>query len=145
MRLIRIAFCAVLLMCPSILSAQSFTGTITRKTDAGTEFYAVVQLGNTNVRSVFAARDAMAVVDDAINIISQARANVGGVVSRFEFRSQQVATSIENVQAANSAIADVDLAEEQSRLVSSQVMVQASVSALSQANQIPQALLKLLQ
>src|SRR3546814_9682493 len=92
-----------------------------------------MQLGNTNVKSQFAARDAISVIDTAINTVSQARANVGAVVSRFEFRSQQIATTIENVQAANSAISDVDVAAEQSKLVSSQVLVQASVSALSQA------------
>ena len=84
-------------------------------------------------------------VNSAIDTVSEARANVGAFVSRFEFRSQQIATSIENISAANSAIKDVDLAAEQSKLVSSQVLVQASVSALSQANQLPQTLLSLLQ
>ena len=81
----------------------------------------------------------------AIDLISEARANVGAILSRFEFREQQISTALENVAAARSAIMDVDLAEEQSKLVSSQVLVQASVSALSQANQLPQALLQLLQ
>ena len=65
--------------------------------------------------------------------------------SARRFRGQQIATSIENIEAANSTIKDVDLAAEQSRLVASQVLVQASVSALSQANQLPQALLRVLQ
>ena len=77
--------------------------------------------------------------------MSEARANVGAFISRFEFRGQQIATSIENIEAANSAIKDVDIAAEQSRLVATQVLVQASVSALSQANQLPQALLRVLQ
>lgn len=92
-----------------------------------------------------AAIDAMTAVDAAIDMISEARATVGGLVSRFEFRGQQIATSLENIEAAKSSIMDVDLAAEQSRLVSSQVLVQASVSALSQANELPQALLRLLQ
>jgi flagellin len=79
------------------------------------------------------------------HLISEARATVGGLVSRFEFRGQQIVTSLENIEAAKSSIMDVDLAAEQSRLVSSQVLVQASVSALSQANELPQALLRLLQ
>ncbi|HEY9536163.1 MAG TPA: flagellin, partial [Kiloniellaceae bacterium] len=83
--------------------------------------------------------------DGAIDVISEARASLGGLVSRFEFRGQQLATSLENIEAAKSSIMDVDLAAEQSKLVSSQVLVQAAVSALSQANQLPQALLKLLQ
>ncbi len=88
---------------------------------------------------------AMAEVDAAIDEISEARANAGAFISRFEFRGQQIATSTENIQAAESAISDVDLAAEQAKLVSSQVLVQASVSALSQANQIPQSLLRVLQ
>ncbi len=91
------------------------------------------------------AASAMAQVDAAIDIISSARANAGAFISRFEFRGQQIATSTENIQAAESAISDVDLAAEQAKLVSSQVLVQASVSALSQANQIPQSLLRVLQ
>ncbi|MEH6630596.1 MAG: flagellin [Halopseudomonas aestusnigri] len=99
----------------------------------------------TSVSSSAVATTAMTSVDLAINEISEARANLGSIISRFEFRGQQVATSKENIDAAKSSIMDVDLAAEQSRLVSSQVLVQASVSALSQANQLPQTLLSLLQ
>ncbi|MEM7169524.1 MAG: flagellin [Pseudomonadota bacterium] len=91
------------------------------------------------------AAAALIEVDAAIDLISEARATVGGLVSRFDFRGQQIATSIENIDAAKSTVLDVDLAAEQSRLVSAQVLVQASVSALSQANQLPQNLLRLLQ
>ncbi len=110
--------------------------------------YTAVALGiasATNVASAGAASVAMSVVDRAIDLISESRATVGGLVSRFEFRGQQIATSLENIEAAKSSIMDVDLAAEQSRLVSSQVLVQASVSALSQANELPQSLLRLLQ
>jgi flagellin len=104
--------------------------------------------GGTGFGDVGTAADAateMDAVDAAIAEISEARANAGALVSRFEFRGQQIATSIENIDAAKSAIMDVDLAAEQSKLVSSQVLVQASVSALSQANQLPQALMRVLQ
>ncbi len=91
------------------------------------------------------ASAALTAIDSAIDLVSEARANVGATISRFEFRGQQIATSIENIQAANSSIKDVDLAAEQSRLVATQVLVQAGVSALSQANQLPQSLLRVLQ
>src|SRR3546814_10219283 len=84
----------------------------------------------------------MAAVDNAIDNISEARATAGALISRFEFRGQQIATSLENIDAAKSSIMDVDLAAEQSKLVSNQVLVQAAVSAVSQANQIPQSLLR---
>jgi flagellin len=99
----------------------------------------------TGVETAANAALAMAEVDAAIDLVSEARANAGAFISRFEFRGQQIATSTENIQAAESAISDVDLAAEQAKLVSSQVLVQAAVSALSQANQIPQSLLRVLQ
>jgi flagellin len=98
-----------------------------------------------NVASATGAEASMSAVDRAINLVSEARATAGALISRFEFRGQQIATSLENIDAAKSAIMDVDLAAEQSKLVSSQVLVQAAVSAVSQANQIPQSLLRVLQ
>ncbi len=114
---------------------------------AGTTFdsAALFGTGGTSVSTAALASSAMTSVDAAIDVISEARANAGAFMSRFEFRGQQIATSTENIQAAESAISDVDLAAEQAKLVSSQVLVQASVSALSQANQIPQSLLRVLQ
>ena len=98
-----------------------------------------------DVATVTAAQSAMAAIDTAIDTISEARATSGALISRFEFRGQQIATSLENIDAAKSAIMDVDLAAEQSKLVSNQVLVQAAVSAVSQANQIPQSMLRVLQ
>jgi len=98
-----------------------------------------------DVTTVANASTALGEVDLAIDNISEARATVGGLISRFDFRGQQIATSLENINAAKSTILDVDIAEEQSKLVSSQVLVQAAVSALSQANNLPQNLLRLLQ
>ena len=113
---------------------------------AGITNYTSGALGTTtDVTTAANATTAMGQVDTAIDRISEARANAGAFISRFEFRGQQIATSTENIQAAESAISDVDLAAEQAKLVSSQVLVQASVSALSQANQIPQSLLRVLQ
>jgi flagellin len=115
---------------------------------AATEFTATgigLATAGAGVATMTAAASAMGLVDAAIDIVSEARATIGGLISRFEFRGQQISTSLENIEAAKSSIMDVDLASEQSKLVSSQVLVQASVSALSQANELPQALLRLLQ
>jgi flagellin len=104
-----------------------------------------LSIGTVAVSSAASAAAAMSLIDAAINVISEARATAGALISRFEFRGQQIATSLENIDAAKSAIMDVDLAAEQSKLVSNQVLVQAAVSAVSQANQIPQSLLRVLQ
>ncbi|NIA69474.1 flagellin [Pelagibius litoralis] len=122
-------------------SATSFTSRglgFVGSAGAGTAFV-------TDVATATAAGVAMARIDTAINTISESRATAGALISRFEFRGQQISTSLENINAAKSAIMDVDLAAEQSKLVSNQVLVQAAVSAVSQANQIPQSLLRVLQ
>ncbi|MDX1400516.1 MAG: flagellin [Kiloniellales bacterium] len=102
-------------------------------------------LGSSSVDTVNNASAALGDISTAISTVSESRATLGALVSRFEFRGEQIATTLENIQAANSSIADVDLAREQSALVSKNVLVQASVSALSQANQLPQTLLRVLQ
>ncbi|WP_449301089.1 flagellin [Phreatobacter aquaticus] len=84
-------------------------------------------------------------LDAAINAVSQARADIGATESRFNFRSESIATSIENLDAARSAISDVDVASESAKLASAKVKTQAAVAAASQASQMPQDLLKLLQ
>ena len=59
-------------------------------------------------------------------------------------RADSISTQTQNLQSANSAIKDVDIAAEQSKLSSAEVKTQAAVSALAAANQMPQYLLKLL-
>nr|WP_321527190.1 flagellin [uncultured Cohaesibacter sp.] len=101
-------------------------------------------IGDLNVSTKEGADKALSVLDTAIETISNARAEMGASMSRFEFRSAQIDTSVENLDAAKSAIADVDIAKEQASLSSSSVKVQAAVAAASQANQMPQNLLSLL-
>ncbi|WP_324292339.1 flagellin [Breoghania sp.] len=98
-----------------------------------------------DVSSQEGAEEALAVLDTAIDTVSNARAEMGATMSRFEFRSAQIDTSIENLEAAESAISDVDIASEQASLSASSVKVQAAVAAAAQANQMPQNLLSLLQ
>jgi Flagellin and related hook-associated proteins len=97
-----------------------------------------------DVTSSATAATALASLDTAVTSLSTARANVGALISRFEFRGEVLATSIENTQAAQSAIMDVDVAAEQSKLASEKVLTQAAIAVLSQANQMPENLLSLL-
>jgi len=82
-------------------------------------------------------------LDTDINKISANRATVGALLSRFDFRSDVISSSIENLDAAKSSIMDVDLAAEQSNLVSKQVLTEAAIASLSQANQMKSSLLSL--
>ena len=100
--------------------------------------------GRANIRSKEGAIAAGNILDNAIAQINEDRANVGASISRFEFASANLATSIENLDAARSTLMDVDMASEMSNFSSKQVMMQASVAMLAQANQMPQQLLRLL-
>jgi len=91
-----------------------------------------------------AAVSAISALDSAISSISQMRASVGATESRFEFQSQSISTSTENLSAAQSVIMDADVASEKSTLSSQDVKTQAAIAALTQANQMPQNLLSLL-
>jgi len=82
-------------------------------------------------------------VDADIDRVSAHRATVGSLLSRFEYRGDVIASSIENLTSAASSIMDVDIAAEQTNLVSSQVLTEASIAALSQANQMKSSLLSL--
>ena len=97
------------------------------------------------VTDVSTATAALTAVDNQLTAVSNQRSTIGALISRFETRGQNIATTLENTQAANSTIADVDVAAEQTNLVASNVKIQAAVSALSQANQLPQQLLRVLQ
>jgi flagellin len=82
-------------------------------------------------------------VEADINRVSAHRATVGSLLSRFQYRGEMIESSIESITAAASAIMDVDLAAEQTNLVSSQVLTEASIASLAQANQMKTSLLSL--
>ena len=84
-------------------------------------------------------------LDSAISALNTARAGNGAMTSRFEFVSANLATQVENLDAARSTLMDVDVAEEMTKFSSANVLQQAATAMLAQANQMPQNLLKLLQ
>nr|WP_321462055.1 flagellin [uncultured Cohaesibacter sp.] len=91
------------------------------------------------------AAKALSLLDVAVGSVADMRADLGATMSRFEFRSKQIDTSIESLEAAASAIMDVDIAKEMARMSSEQVRVKAAAAAVAQANRVPQYLLKLLE
>ncbi len=88
---------------------------------------------------------AITAINSAINTISSRRADIGASQSRLEFANASIEVSIENTTAATSALLDVDVSEEITNFTSKQVLLQAGVSLLAQANQQPALLLRLLQ
>ncbi len=84
-------------------------------------------------------------VTTAIDALNTDRATVGANQSRLDFARENVATAVENTEAARSALLDLDIASEITVFTSKNILVQAGVSMLAQANQLPQNLLRLLQ
>jgi len=97
-----------------------------------------------DISTAAGAQEASDVLDLAINRLTTERANIGALQSRFSFASAGITTSIQNTEAARSDFLDVDIAEESTSFATAQVRLQASISVLAQANQLPQNLLKLL-
>ncbi|GGB26045.1 flagellin [Tistrella bauzanensis] len=90
------------------------------------------------------AETAIDEVASAIDEINERRANIGANQNRLEFAAANLASSIENTEAARSELLDLDIAAEMTSFTSKQILQQAGVSMLAQANQMPQNLLKLL-
>lgn len=102
-------------------------------------------ISGTSITDAASAASNMDLISTAITQVSEMRANVGATLSRFEFRGDVISTSLENLQSAESAISDVDIATEQTNFTNYQTLTSAAISALSQANSMSQSLLKLLQ
>jgi len=87
---------------------------------------------------------ALASLDSALATVSDARSTLGANGNRFQSAIANIQSFAESLSAANSRIKDVDVAEETSKMSRSQILLQAGVSVLAQANQMPQMALKLL-
>ena len=91
------------------------------------------------------AQAAITSVDDALSTVNSSRATIGANQSRLESVIDAVAIAVENSQSARSRILDADFAEESAALAKTQVLQQAGISVLAQANAMPQQVLALLQ
>ncbi len=84
-------------------------------------------------------------LDTAIETVNTQRAELGASMARLEKVNENLATTIENLDAARSVLLDVDVAEEMTKFTTNQVMTQAATAMLAQANQLPQNLMRLMQ
>lgn len=106
---------------------------------------ATLSVNALSLSSQASAQSALNTLDTAIETISSARATLGAVANRLTSVQTTISTDTASLTAANSAIKDVNVAQETSNMTSAQVLMQAGVSVLAQANQMPQIALKLLQ
>ena len=90
------------------------------------------------------AQSALGKLDDALVHINGTRANFGALQNRLQSTQNNLEISDENLSAANSRIRDVDVASETADMTKNNILLQAGISVLSQANQAPNTALKLL-
>jgi len=98
-----------------------------------------------DITSVPRAQAALTRIRNSIDKLAQDRASLGAVQSRLNFTNEQLTVTKENLSAAISRIADVDVAEEATAYARYQILVQSGTSMLAQANKMPQSALQLLQ
>ena len=90
------------------------------------------------------AQDALTIVDEAQARVAGFRANLGALQNRFQSTVENLGVQHENLSAANSRIRDADIAASTSEMTRNQVLLNASTSVLTQANQLPSLALKMI-
>jgi len=110
----------------------------------GNSDFATLAGGAVDISSQTGAQAALVSLDTAIDAVSTTRAGLGTVQNRLNVTVANLGSARENIAAANSRIRDVDVASETADLTRNNILIQAGVSVLSQANQAPQVALNLL-
>jgi flagellin len=96
-----------------------------------------------DLTSASGAQSALDTVDYAISDLSKIRGDIGAAQNRLNYAAANLATTIENVSAAESVIRDVDMAAEMTTFTKNQILLQAGTAMLAQANIAPQQVLAL--
>ena len=133
----------------------SSAGTVSFHIGAGTTANDTISITTSNLATAFAtmgsistaagASAAMSTISTALSNLATSRANIGAYQSRFEGVVTNLATSIENTDAANSRITDADYAAETAAMSRARILQQAGTAMVAQANSLPQSVLTLLQ
>jgi len=138
----------------SASSAFNITSDIAASGVGGSIFSGVANSSNTsdlsgissvNISTVDGAASAIESIDGALSQIDTMRGALGAIQNRFETTISNLQNVSENISAARSRIMDADFAVETAALTKSQILQQAGVAMLAQANQLPQTVLSLLQ
>lgn len=118
---------------------------------ASTEIFATATAASTfssvataDISSAVNAQSAIATLDAALNTINSSRGDLGAVQNRFTSTIANLQTSAENLSASRSRIQDADFAQETASLTRGQILQQAGVAILAQANSLPNNVLSLL-
>lgn len=133
------------------VSLSSTKGAITTA-NANADVFAIAGVNTSSFTSVAAvslltaadAQTAIGALDAALTQVNTSRGDLGAYQNRFQSTISNLANVSENISAAQSRIQDADFATETANLTKAQILQQAGLAMLSQANQVPQAALTLL-
>jgi flagellin len=123
-------------MASSIASGSLITGAQESSRNLG--------ISSIDVRTIDGAVGSLAILDNALQQVSNLRATLGAVQNRMEATVAQLGVGAENLQTAQSRIVDADVAQQAAELARTQVVLDAGMSMLAQANQRANIALKLL-
>ncbi|HCR16504.1 MAG TPA: flagellin [Candidatus Latescibacteria bacterium] len=104
-----------------------------------------LNLSGVSLSTLQSSRSAITSVDQAIDIVSSVRSDLGAQQNRLTYTINNIGVSVENLQSSESIVRDADVAEEVSNYTRNQILVQSSTALLAQANAVPQNALTLLQ
>ncbi len=104
-----------------------------------------LKLGGESVATKQGSQLSLSVIDDALIRVNSIRADLGAMQNRLQSTINNLAISDENLSSANSRIRDTDMAEEVSEMTKNNVLMQAGISVLGQANSTNKSVLSLLQ
>ncbi len=102
-------------------------------------------IGDLDISNQEGANAAIDKIMNAINFVSSTRGDLGAIQNRLEHTHNNLGVMRENIQDAESAIRDTDVADEMMRYTKNNILVQSAQAMLAQANQLPQGVLQLLQ
>jgi flagellin len=102
------------------------------------------RINGLSISNVSGANDAIQTIDFGLAQLSRVRGSIGAVQNRFISAISSLSVASENLSAARSRIQDADVAQETAELTRTQILIQAGVSVLAQANQLPSVALSLL-
>lgn len=121
------------------------TGSLFSSVGNGANVSTLSSVDDVDISTVYGAAKAIEAVDGAVTQIDNMRGELGAIQNRFESTIANLSNVSENLSAARSRILDADIAQETSAMTKNNILQQAGVSILAQANQTPQLALQLLQ
>lgn len=113
--------------------------------NAGLSGVSGLAVSTQHISTQIAAQQSITVLDNALETVNSSRSEIGAVLNRLDFSISNLQSISENASAARSRIQDADFAAESAALSRAQVLQQAGVAMLAQANAAPQQVLSLLQ